>query len=69
ISATTILLQSPSAVNPAFATEPEDSHKPMTIIIGPITTGGSNQSIQELPINLTNMAMNKNEIPDNIIPV
>ena len=67
--ATMIFLKSPPATSPAFDTALEARPRPITMIIGPITIGGNNLSIQALPINLTHKATRKYTTPTRIKPV
>ena len=50
--ATTIARQSPPATIPVLLTALEDNPNPITIIIGPITTGGNNLFNQLTPTYL-----------------
>ena len=43
---------SPSTTNPVFVTAFPAKPNPITAIIGPITIGGNNLSIQSLPTHL-----------------
>ena len=52
-TATRAFFQSPPSTKPAFLTADPASPRPMTMIIGPMTTAGSNLSIQRVPATLT----------------